>query len=61
VGRLFPEFLQEFKEDPDSADAYDRALRIHQLFEQVPVWTEEQVVPEDSLLREFIGGSVYKY
>jgi uridine kinase len=61
VGALFPQFLQEFKEDADSADAYDRALRIHQIFEQVPPWTEEQVVPRDSLLREFIGGSVYEY
>jgi uridine kinase len=61
VGKLFPEFLREFKEDADSADAYDRALRIHQIFEQVPAWTEEQVVPPDSLLREFIGGSMYEY
>ena len=61
VGKLFPQFLQEFKEDEDSADAYDRALRIHQIFEQVPAWTEEQAVPGDSLLREFIGGSVYEY
>jgi uridine kinase len=61
VGKLFPEFLQEFKEDSDSADAYDRAIRIHQLFEQVPAWAEEKIVPSDSLLREFIGGSKYEY
>ena len=61
VGEMFPDYLREFKEDADSADAYDRALRIHQIFEQVPAWTDEQVVPEDSLLREFIGGSIYKY
>jgi len=58
VGSLFPEYLREFKEDPDSADAYDR---IHQIFEQVPAWAEEQIVPGDSLLREFIGGSDYEY
>jgi len=61
VGELFPDYLREFKEDADSADAYDRALRIHRMFEQVPAWTDEQLVPQDSLLREFIGGSVYKY
>jgi uridine kinase len=61
VGKLFPAYLKEFAEDADSADAYDRALRIHRLFEQVPAWTEEEVVPTDSLLREFIGGSAYKY
>jgi len=61
VGKLFPDFLREFKEDSNSADAYDRALRIHQVFEQLPAWTEEQIVPRDSLLREFIGGSAYEY
>jgi uridine kinase len=61
VGELFPDYLREFKEDADSADAYDRALRIQQMFEQVPAWTDEQIVPGDSLLREFVGGSVYEY
>jgi uridine kinase len=61
VGDLFPQYIEEFGKDADSADAYDRAMRIQQLFEQLPPWTEEQIVPEDSLLREFIGGSMYQY
>jgi uridine kinase len=61
VGELFPDYLREFKEDADGADAYDRALRIHRMFEQLPAWPDEELVPRDSLLREFIGGSVYKY
>ena len=61
VGELFPKFVREFKADPDGADAHDRAVRIHQIFEEVPAWTDEQIVPKDSLLREFIGGSEYTY
>jgi len=61
VGGLFPQFIHEFKDDPDGADAHDRAVRIHQIFEELPVWTDEQIVPKDSLLREFIGGSDYSY
>jgi uridine kinase len=61
VGELFPQFVRDFKDDPDGADAHDRAMRIHQIFEEVPAWTEEQIVPKDSLLREFIGGSEYRY
>ena len=31
------------------------------LFEQLPEMTDEEVVPPRSLLREFIGGSEYRY
>jgi uridine kinase len=61
VGELFPQFVRDFKDDPDGSDAHDRAMRIHQIFEEVPAWTDEQIVPKDSLLREFIGGSEYRY
>ncbi len=61
VGAFFSDFTREFKEDPESADAYDRAFRIQKMFAEVPGWEDEQVVPKDSLLREFIGGSVYSY
>ena len=61
VGDLFQDFVKEFEQDPEAADAYDRALRIQQTFQQVPAWTDQQVVPLDSLLREFIGGSQYRY
>jgi len=61
LGELFPGFIAEFAADPDRSDACDRAQRIHQLFQQLPAWSDESVVPADSLLREFIGGSRYKY
>ena len=40
-------------------DAYERAVRVQALFDQLPAVTDESVVPPRSLLREFIGGSGY--
>jgi hypothetical protein len=31
------------------------------MFEELPLWSDESVIPADSLLREFIGGSRYNY
>jgi uridine kinase len=61
LGQLISEFLKELENDPESADAYDRARRIHQVFQEIPAWSDEAVIPADSLLREFIGGSSYTY
>ena len=61
LGRFFPEFLAEFRDDPDRSDAFERALRVQAIFEELPAWQDEETVPGDSLLREFIGGSSYRY
>ncbi|MBA7655033.1 Uridine kinase [subsurface metagenome] len=61
LGRFFPEFIAGFKHDPERADALERAVRVSEIFEEIPAWQDEEVVPEDSLLREFIGGSAYRY
>jgi uridine kinase len=58
--RYFPEFIREWARNPKRRDAYIRADRIHRLLSQVEPYEDESVVPEDSLLREFIGGSIYK-
>ncbi len=56
----FPKFIKELKGDPRRRDAYIRAERIHNLLSQVEIYEDESVVAPDSLLREFIGGSIYK-
>jgi len=61
LGGQFPGFIEEFAADPERSDALDRARRIHELFAELPAWSDESVVPADSLLREFIGGSRYRY
>jgi uridine kinase len=59
-GHLLP-LVREFGESPERDDAYERTLRILRFFSEIPAMCEEAVVPETSLLREFIGGSRYSY
>lgn len=58
-------FLEEatevFKDDPGKRDAYLRAKRVHALLDTITVVENDSCVPSTSLLREFIGGSSYKY
>ncbi len=61
MGAAFGEFLTELEGDPEREDAYERAVRVRALFDEMPEWTDESVVPQTSLLREFIGGSRYSY
>jgi uridine kinase len=61
LGELFPGFIEAFREDPENEDALVRSQRICQIFEEIPVWSDERIVPANSLLREFIGGSSYSY
>ena len=59
----FGQWAQEYKGDPLRADAYKRAVRVHELLESVaPIGElDEQAIPPTSHLREFIGGSCYEY
>jgi uridine kinase len=58
--RYFPEFISEWAGNPKRRDAFIRAERIHNLLSQIEPYDDESAIPEDSLLREFIGGSIYK-
>ena len=61
LGGMFPRFVEELTGTEDHPDAFERAVRIMRLFDEIPEWTDESVVPRDSLMREFIGGSSYSY
>lgn len=61
LGKFFPDFISEFAGDGERADAYERACRVQAIFEEIPSWKDDSLVPADSLLREFIGGSSYTY
>ncbi|MGA2764220.1 MAG: ATP cone domain-containing protein [Spirochaetia bacterium] len=60
VGGQLASLIDEFARDPARQDAHERASRVKALFDQVPVM-DESLVPQDSLLREFIGGSSLRY
>jgi len=55
-----PDFIKEWQDNPKRRDAFIRAERIHKLLSQVNDFYDEKIIPWDSLLREFIGGSVLK-
>ncbi len=57
---FFPGFIEAWKKDPSRRDAYIRAERIFQLLSDIQQYDDESILPEDSLMREFIGGSVLK-
>lgn len=58
--RYFERFVEDLRNDPKRNDAWIRAERIHRLLEQVALYEDESIIAPDSLLREFIGGSIYK-
>lgn len=55
----FPNFIDTLKDIPKKGDAYIRAERIYKLLSQIDQYDDDSIIPGDSLLREFIGGSVY--
>lgn len=61
IGERFGEFVEKLADDPERRDAYERAARVQAMLAQVPDVDGEDVIPDDSLLREFIGGSRYEY
>ena len=58
---LFANWDRLYKDDPLRDDAYARAARVHQFLRAVEPVEDDSPVPPDSVLREFIGGSVFQY
>jgi len=59
--KYFPGIIEKYKNDPKKEDAYIRAKRVYDLLNSIEQVDDFSVIPPDSLLREFIGGSKYKY
>ncbi|PIZ13044.1 MAG: response regulator SirA [Elusimicrobia bacterium CG_4_10_14_0_8_um_filter_37_32] len=59
--KYFPKIIKTYENDPRKLDAYIRAKRVYELLKSVTEVKNDSIVPENSLLREFIGGSCYKY
>ena len=62
--KLFSEFArwtEEYAADPLRKDAYERASRVYHLMQSLDAIENDSVVPENSVIREFIGGSIYEY
>ena len=59
--KYFPEAMEKFKNDAKRQDAYVRAKRVYETLKDLTPVEDDSPVPKTSLLREFIGGSQYKY
>ncbi len=62
--KLFTEFerwTKEYDGDPLRKDAFERASRVYELMKSLIPIADDSIVPENSVIREFIGGSIYEY
>jgi uridine kinase len=59
--KQFELWSASYAKDPLREDAYQRADRIHRLLQTVHPFADESFIPSDSVIREFIGGSSFKY
>jgi uridine kinase len=57
----FSSIVKKFDNDPKKLDAYIRAKRVYSLLEEMETVKDDSCIPASSLIREFIGGSSYKY
>jgi len=57
----FEEWVEKFKDNPLKEDAYRRAVRTLKVLQAIRPVEDDSAVPKDSVLREFIGGSVFEY
>ena len=61
---MFPYFakaIEEYRGNPKREDAFLRAMRVQKMLGEIEVREDDSCVPGTSLLREFIGGSTYRY
>jgi uridine kinase len=57
----FAAWMEQYRGDPLREDAFTRASRVYNVLQAVAPYEDENVIPRDSVLREFIGGSIYQY
>jgi uridine kinase len=61
MGKQFKEWEKLYRGDPLRTDAYERANRVAKMLDWIVAVDEDQLIPTDSVIREFIGGSSLKY
>ncbi len=57
----FQDWAKKYEGDPLRQDAYERAVRVRNLLQAILPQSDDSVVPPNSVIREFIGGSRYSY
>lgn len=59
--RTVASVINRYKDSPRRLDAHIRANRVYNLLKPIRPVRDDTFIPDDSLLREFIGGSRYAY
>jgi uridine kinase len=59
--KSFERWIEKYANDPLREDAHERAVRTAGFLSEITPVEDDSIVPKDSVLREFIGGSVLKY
>lgn len=59
--KYFNEWVEKYRQDELRQDAFERAARVQKLLLSLMPVEDDSVVPGDSVIREFIGGSILKY
>lgn len=57
----FAEWAEKYKDEPARRDAHNRAVRVYKVLKQITGVEDDSAIPGDSVLREFIGGSIYEH
>jgi uridine kinase len=57
----FAQWVEDYRDNPQRQDAFNRASRVYELLTRVTPVEDDSAIPSTALLREFIGGSDYKY
>jgi uridine kinase len=61
MGPLMQGIVDNYADQPKRYDALIRAERVRDLLDSVKPIPSEDLIPRNSLMREYIGGSVYEY
>jgi uridine kinase len=57
----FEEWTTKYSDNPLKNDAHERANRVYEMLKQITPISDDSPIPADSVIREFIGGSSFKY
>jgi len=61
IKNYFSEWEKKFEGNPLKEDAHKRSARVFNLLKSVSPVEDNSPVPDDSVMREFIGGSKLDY
>jgi uridine kinase len=57
----FAQWVESYQDNPLRQDSYNRAQRVYKVLKEVTPVEDDSIIPSNSVIREFIGGSIYEY